>query len=50
MSHNTANNNGEDGIEAVCPSTITFNTATGNGALNYNLINIGQALAAEAKR
>jgi hypothetical protein len=33
---NTANDNGDVGIEAQCPSTVTFNNASGND-LNYNL-------------
>jgi hypothetical protein len=33
---NTADNNGDVGIEARCPSTVTFNNASGN-VLDYNL-------------
>ena len=36
MTGNTAYDNGDVGIEAQCPSTVTFNNASGND-LNYNL-------------
>ena len=37
---NTANDNGDNGIEAVCPSTVTNNTASNNGNDNFNLIKL----------
>jgi hypothetical protein len=41
VSHNRANDNDGDGIEAVCPSTVTNNQASGNGDLNFNFIGAG---------
>ena len=37
MTGNTADDNGDVGIEAKCPSTVTFNNASAND-LNYNLL------------
>ena len=41
MTANTANENGQDGIEVVCKSTVTNNQASNNSAENVNLIGAG---------
>jgi hypothetical protein len=41
VTHNMANSNERLGISVVCPSTVTNNTATGNGLANYAFAGTG---------
>jgi hypothetical protein len=38
VTHNITNDNGDIGIEVDCPSSVTFNTSSGNGRLDYFLV------------